>query len=168
MSFDDESTSSRTERGGFPTITSNYLESAARGVQNWSYFRERPRGHVLKRARRLAMGVVTEVPRQQVARRVAQLDVCMRLRPMCLHALESGPGLAGYCISDLIEPLFRRVARPNRPIIGSATYRNTPREVLGPPSPIADAGAAKTVRYRLLYRYTSLRPFVALRVIRNV
>ena len=115
---------------GFPTFTSDHLESAARGVQNWSYFRERPRGHVLKRNKRLSMGVVTEVPRQQVARRVAQLDVCVRSRPMC-HACESGPGLAGYRISDLIEPLFRRVARRNRPISGSATYRNTPREVFG-------------------------------------
>ena len=60
------------------------------------------------------MGVVTEVPRQQVA----QLDVCVRSRPMCLHAFESGPELAGNTISDLIEPLFRRVKRPNRPIFG--------------------------------------------------
>ena len=80
------------------------------------------------------MGVVTEVPRQQVARRVAQLDVCLRLRPMCFHAFESGPELAGNTIADLIKPLFRRVARPNRPIIGSATIRNTPREVFAVPS----------------------------------
>ena len=94
----------------FLTITSNCLESATRRVQNWSYFREMPHGHAGKRGVRLSMGVVTEVPRQQVARRVAQLDVCVRLRPMCFRAFESGPGLAGYRISDLIEPLFRRVA----------------------------------------------------------
>ena len=114
-----------------PTIRSNSLESAARGARNWSYFLLGRRGHAAKRGARLAIGVVTEVPRQQVARRVAQLDVCLRSRPMCFHACESGPGLAGYCISDLIEPLFRRVARRNRPISGSATYRNTPREVFG-------------------------------------
>ena len=57
---------------------------------------------------------------------------------MCLLALESGPGLAGYCItSDLVEHLFRRVARQNRPIIGSATNRNTPREVFAVPSLMA-------------------------------
>ena len=67
------------------------------------------------------MGVVTEVPRQQVA----QLDVCVRSRPMCLHAFESGPELAGNTISDLIEPLFRRVKRPNRPIFGEVMYRDT-------------------------------------------
>ena len=71
-----------------------------------------------------------QVQQQQVARRVAELVVCLRSRPMCLHASESGPGAAGYRISDLIEPLFRRVARRNRPISGSARYRNTPREVL--------------------------------------
>ena len=131
MSFDVASNLVPYRTRGFPTILSNSLESATRGVQNWSYFRERPRGHAGKRGERLAMGVVTEVPRQQVARRVAQLDVCVRSRPMCLHAFESGPGLAGYRISDLIEPLFRRVARRNRPIFGSATYRNTPWEVFG-------------------------------------
>ena len=77
------------------------------------------------------MGAVPEVPRQQVACGVARPDVACVLRPMCLHAFESGPGLAGYRISDLIEPLFRRVARRNRSIFGSATYRNTPREVFG-------------------------------------
>ena len=131
MSFGDESNLVPYRTRGFPTILSNSLESATRGVQNWSYFRERPRGHAAKRGARLAMGVATEVPRQQVARRVAQLDVCLRLRPMCLHAFESGPELAGNTISDLIKPLFRRVARPNWPIFGSATYRNTPWEVFG-------------------------------------
>ena len=131
MSFANESKLVPYRTQGFPTVTSNSLESAARGVQNWSYFRERPRGHAGKRGARLAMGVVTHVPRQQVARRVAQLDVCLGSRPMCLHAFESGPGLAGYRISGLLEPVFRRLARRNRPIFGSATYRNTPREVFG-------------------------------------
>lgn len=71
------------------------------------------------------MGVVTGVPRQQVARRVAQLDVCLLLRPMCLHAFASRPGLAGNTIADLIEPLFRRVKRPNRPSFGEVMYWDT-------------------------------------------
>ena len=124
-------TSSRTERGGFRQFVP--IPSRARREESRTclIFRERPRGHVLKRAKSLSMGFVTQVPRQQVPRRVAQLDVCLRLRPMCFHAFESGPELAGNTIADLIKPLFRRVARPNWPIFGSATYRNTPWEVFG-------------------------------------
>ena len=40
-------------------------DGQTRGVQNWSYFRKRPRGHAAKRGGSTATGVETEVPRQQ-------------------------------------------------------------------------------------------------------
>ena len=51
MSFAEVSNLILRRTRGFPAITTGYLECSSRGVQNWSYLRERLRGHAGKRAR---------------------------------------------------------------------------------------------------------------------